>query len=193
MIFFHFCTSLFLNRAPTAIGQLRRQSPHYHQGLMKQIALGALTASQCAVERGDMGGVEGAGGGIQGWLDSLQSAVRNRQETFNQLVCRRQSGTSRAPARHKAGQRHRSQMLSPRLRWHANSISIIKVRSLFALSGWNHGQRPYLLVVDKQVWVEYEAYGFCHLRQKCLFMRYLWDTLIFQFIFHVINQSSIIC
>ena len=66
---------------------------------MKQIAVGALTASQCAVKHGDMGGVEGAGG-IQGWLDSLQSAVGNRQETFNQLVCRRQNGTSSAPARH---------------------------------------------------------------------------------------------
>lgn len=63
VIFFHSCTSLFLNRErPTAIGQLRRQSPHYHQGPMKQIALGALTASQCAVKHGDMGGVEGAGG-----------------------------------------------------------------------------------------------------------------------------------
>ncbi len=160
VIFFHSCTSLFLNRArPTAIGQFRRQSPHYHQGLMKQIALGALTAWQCAVERRDMGGVDGAGeGGIQGWLDSLQSSVRNRQETFNQLVCRRQNGTSRAPARHKAGQRPRSQMLSPGPRWHVNSISIIKVRSLFALSGLNHGQRPFLLVVDKQVWVEYDAF-----------------------------------
>lgn len=66
VIFFHSCTSLFLNREhPTAIGQLRRQSPHYHQGLMKQIAVGVLTASQSAVERGDMGGVEGAvGGGV---------------------------------------------------------------------------------------------------------------------------------
>lgn len=85
---------------------------------MKQIALGAFTASQCAVVHGDMGGVEGwrggggGGGGIQGWLDSLQSAVRKRQ-AFNQLVRRRQNGTSRAPARHKAGLRHRSQMLSP--------------------------------------------------------------------------------
>lgn len=61
VIFFHSCTSLFLSRERlTAIGQLRRQSPHYHQGLMKQIA--ALTASQCAVKHGDMGGVEGAGG-----------------------------------------------------------------------------------------------------------------------------------
>lgn len=51
---------------------------------MKQITLGALTASRCAVKHGKMGGVEGAGG-IQGWLDSLQSAMRNRQETFNQL------------------------------------------------------------------------------------------------------------
>lgn len=115
MLFFHSFTFLFMNRdRPTAIGQLRRQSPHYHQGLMKQIALGAFTASQCAVEHGDMGGVEGAGG-IPGWLDSLQSAVKNRQETFTQLVCTRQNGTSRAPARHKAGQRHRSQMLSPGL------------------------------------------------------------------------------
>lgn len=76
----------------------------------------------------------GCRGFIQGWLDSLQSAVRNRQEIFNQLVSRRQNGTSRAPARHKAGQRHRSQMLSPSLWWHAKSISIIKVRSLFSLS-----------------------------------------------------------
>lgn len=121
LIFFHSCTSLFLNRERlTAIGQLRRQSPHYHQGLMKQIALGALNASQSSVAiwvelRVRMG--------IQGWLDSLQSAVRNRQETFYQLVCRRQNGTSTAPAMHKAGQRHRSQMLSPRLRWHAITLS----------------------------------------------------------------------
>lgn len=84
---------------------------------MKLIAMGALTASQCAVERDDMGGVECMcvlGGGSLGWLDILQSAVR-RQETFNQLVCRRQNGTSVAPARHKAGPRHRSQMLSPGL------------------------------------------------------------------------------
>lgn len=80
---------------------------------MKQIALEALTASQRAVKRGDMGGAEG--GVIQGWLDSLQSAVRKRQETFNQLVSRRQNGTSRAPSRHKAAQRHRSQMLSSSL------------------------------------------------------------------------------
>lgn len=138
----------------TAIGQLRRQSPLYHQRLMKQITVGAFTASQRAVERGDMGGVGecvcmcvGGGGSIQGWLDSLQSAVRNRQETFNQLVCIRQNGTI-APARHEAGQRHRSQMLSPSLRWHANSI-FIKVRSLFALSGLIHGQDLYLLVGDR--------------------------------------------
>lgn len=87
------------------------------------------------------------GGGIQGWLDSLQSAVRNRQETFNQLVCIRQDGTI-APARHKAGQRHRSQMLSPSLQWHANSI-FIKVGSLFALSGLIHGRDFYLLVGDR--------------------------------------------
>lgn len=106
VIFFHSCTSLFLNRkGPTAIGRLRRQSPHYHQGLMKQIALGALAASQCAVERGDMGGVEGAGGGIQGWLDSLQSAVRNRQETLNQLVCAedRMAPAERQPGTKLAG------------------------------------------------------------------------------------------
>lgn len=88
----------------------------------------------------------GGGGSIQGWLDSLQSAVRNRQETFNQLVCIRQNGTI-APARHEAGQRHRSQMLSPSLRWHANSI-FIKVRSLFALSGLIHGQ-DHLLLGDR--------------------------------------------
>ncbi|KAK5867326.1 hypothetical protein PBY51_011829 [Eleginops maclovinus] len=35
-----------------------------------------------------------------------------------------------------------------------NSISIIKVSILFALSGLNHAQSPHLLVVDKQVWVE---------------------------------------
>ncbi|KAK5902174.1 hypothetical protein CesoFtcFv8_007458 [Champsocephalus esox] len=40
--FSHSGASLFLNCLP-AIGQLRRQSPHYHQGLMKQIALGALS------------------------------------------------------------------------------------------------------------------------------------------------------
>lgn len=160
LIFFHSCTSLFLNRERlTAIGQLRRQSPHYHQGLMKQIALGALIASQSSV----VIWVElRVWRGIQGWLDSLQSAVRNRQETFYQLVCRRQNGTSTAPAMHKAGQRHRSRMLSPSLRWLLlcyNSISIIKVRLLFALSGLNHGQLSYL-VVDKQVWVEYEANDF---------------------------------
>lgn len=42
---------------------------------MKQIALEALTASQRAVKRGDMGGVEGAGGFTQEWLDSLQSTA----------------------------------------------------------------------------------------------------------------------
>lgn len=71
--------------------------------------MGAFIASQRAVERGDMGGVgecvclcvcvRVVGGSIQGWLDSVQSAVRNRQETFNQLVCIRQNGTI-APARH---------------------------------------------------------------------------------------------
>lgn len=153
----HFCTSLIWGR-PTAIGQLRRQSPLYHQRLMKQITVGAFAASQRAVERGDVGGVGesvfvyvyvcvGGWGGIQGWLDSLQSAVRNRQETFNQLVCIRQDGTI-APARHKAGQRHRSQMLSPSLQWHANSI-FIKVGSLFALSGLIHGRDFYLLVGDR--------------------------------------------
>lgn len=154
----HSCTSLIQGR-PTAIGQLRRQSPLYHHRLMKQITVGAFAASQQAVERGDVGGVGESvfvcicvcgreeGGGIQGWLDSLQSAVRNRQETFNQLVCIRQDGTI-APARHKAGQRHRSQMLSPSLQWHANSI-FIKVGSLFALSGLIHGRDLYLLVGDR--------------------------------------------
>lgn len=76
MIFCYCCSSLFLNReGPTAISQLRRQSPYYHQGLMKQIALEALTASQHAVKRGNMGGVEDAGGVTQEWLDTLQSAV----------------------------------------------------------------------------------------------------------------------
>lgn len=89
----------------------------------------------------------GVGGGRQGRLDSLQSAVRNRQETFNQLVCIRQNGTI-APARHKAGQRHRSQMLSPSLQWHASSI-FIKVGSLFALSGLIHGRDLYLVVGDR--------------------------------------------
>lgn len=42
---------------PTAIGQRRRQSPLYHQRLMEQITVGAFTARQRAVERGDMGGV----------------------------------------------------------------------------------------------------------------------------------------
>lgn len=69
MIIFHSSTSLFTNRVrPTAIGQLRRQSPHYHQGLMKQIARGAFTASQGAVVRGEMGGVEGVGCGRGGGL-----------------------------------------------------------------------------------------------------------------------------
>ncbi|CAF98358.1 unnamed protein product [Tetraodon nigroviridis] len=59
----------------------------------------------------------------------------------------RQNGTI-APARHEAGQSHRSQMLSPSLRWHANSI-FIKVGSLFALSELIHGQDLYLLVGDR--------------------------------------------
>lgn len=41
---------------PTAIGQLRRQSPPYHQGLMKQICVGVLAASQRSVKCSDMGG-----------------------------------------------------------------------------------------------------------------------------------------
>lgn len=122
MILSHSYSSLLFHRKRlTVIGQLRLQSPYNHQGLMKQIALEALTALQCAVKRGDMGGVKGAGGLYMKWLDSLQSAVRNGEEIFNQLVSRWQKG-SIAPARHKAGQRQRSQMLSPSLWWHANFL-----------------------------------------------------------------------
>lgn len=65
------CTSLFQNRGSlTAIGRVRRQSPRYHQGPMKQIGLGVLASSQRAVVRGNVGGVEGEGV-IRGWLDSL--------------------------------------------------------------------------------------------------------------------------
>lgn len=76
MCFVFVVSNLYWAERLTAVCRLRRQSPHYHQDVMRQIALGALTASQRAAERDNMGGVEGVWGkewGIQRWLDSLQS------------------------------------------------------------------------------------------------------------------------
>ena len=83
VIFFHSCKSLFLSRERlTAICRLRRQSPHYHQGVMQQIALGVLTTSQRAVKRDDMGGVEGVEGGGDSKM-ARQFAICCEKQTRN--------------------------------------------------------------------------------------------------------------
>lgn len=107
----------FLSRERlTAVCQLRHQSPHYHHGVMRQIALGALHSVQPSVTIW----VElwWWWGGCSKMARQLAITVRNRQETFNQLVWRRHDGTSRAPTR-QARLRHRSEMLSLHLWWHA--------------------------------------------------------------------------
>lgn len=130
----------------TAVCRLRRQSPHYHQDVMRQIALGALTASQRAAERDNMGGVEGVWGrewGIQRWLDSLQSLW----ETDKKHSISWCGEDMMAPAERQQG----------KLAWgigqkcyHFTSgdmqkTSIIRVESLFPLSG------THLFGVNKQV------------------------------------------
>lgn len=85
----------------------------------------------------------GVGGGAfkDGSTVSAICCEMQTRKTSSQLVL---AQDRMAPAqrrrRHDAGQRHRSQMLSGGVRWHANSISIIAVISLFALSGPNQGQ-----------------------------------------------------
>lgn len=159
-VFFSILSNLlFWSRARlTAICQLRRQSPHYHQGVMRQIALRALISSQRAVEREDMGGVVGVWGrtwmgwgGIQRWLDSLQSAVRNRQETSNRLVWGRHNGTSIAPAK-QVRLRHRSEMLSLSLWWHAKAYLHHQGKVIvFFVQWWIVSPGAHSFVVDKQV------------------------------------------
>lgn len=161
VIFFHSCTSLFLSRVPDGYRPAQTPVSTLSSGSDEADNTGSAHCFAVCSQAWQDGWSWGCGGYSR---MARQFAICYEKQTRNiqSVVCRRQNGTSRAPARHKAGQRHRSQMLSPSLLWHANSISIIKVRSLFALSGLSHGQRPYLLVVDKQVWVEYEAYGVYH-------------------------------
>lgn len=133
-----------------AIGQLRRQSPPYHRGPDEADMRGSahcFTALGRAWRHGRSraslreGGAGGGGGGRSRMARRLrQSAVRKKKPSSQLVLLQDRTAPAARQRRHNAGQRQRSQMLSSDVRWHANSIIIIAVISLFALSGPNQGR-----------------------------------------------------
>lgn len=99
----HSCTSLIRGR-PTAIGQLRCQSPLYHQRLMKQITVGAFAASQRAVERGDVGGV-GESVFVYVYV-CVGGGGHSRMARQFAICCEKQTRNIQSACVHKTGRHH---------------------------------------------------------------------------------------
>lgn len=123
-VFCFCCFKSLLSRAPDS--SLPAQTPvsTLSSGCDEADSAGSthrFTACSWAWQYGWSWGCVGEGVGYSKMARQFAITVRNRQETFNQLVRRRHDGTSRAPAR-QARLRHRSEMLSLHLWWHAKNL-----------------------------------------------------------------------